>query len=50
MATILLRKLYLDRGFIIKTRHPELLTAYQKAVADNNPKIWEEALKKIYDI
>lgn len=50
IAEILLRKAFITRGFLIRTRNPQLLEAYIKAVVNNNPKIWEKVLKEVYEI
>ncbi|MBI2018763.1 hypothetical protein HYS96_03615 [Candidatus Daviesbacteria bacterium] len=50
IGQILLSRLYIENGFLIRGVNRQLWAAYDQAVQQKNPQIWEQALKDAYKV
>lgn len=47
---LLLTQQYMDNKYLVRRINYKLQSAYQKAVSENNPRIWEQAVKEVYGV
>lgn len=50
IGQILLSRLYIENGFLIRGVDRQLWAAYDQAIQQRNPRIWEQALKETYKV
>lgn len=50
IGQILLSRMYIENGFLIRSFSHSLWVAYDQAIQQRNPRIWEQALKEAYRV